>query len=301
MVYQRPGPPKIPAKRGRPLLGSVALTPAERQRKSRAAKKYGLERPERAALLKAIRKRIKDSEHGNIAAMRRALAMFQAALDGITIEQLREIARTYKTVHDRKGRNSREAHTGGKNVEAIAGAHERDEHGHKPKLGPSPDVDLDPIDNYTPSELRGDSNPNLSEKRGGGLIFPDMTPTVWDRIPTIAEKMFTGEERDPLAEFDPNGVDASTLCCRVCGLGVASWVDARAHVDDILKTLQAEEQAILAQSKRAEFAEWSIINRGLERGTDAEEALVVDLKKGLEAMKARYVLGAAYAHKAGIS
>ena len=67
--------------------------------------------PEREELIKKIKKRIKTSEHANIAAMKRGLAQFHDTLDQKSVDDLREIAKAYR-IHDRKGRSSLEGHTG---------------------------------------------------------------------------------------------------------------------------------------------------------------------------------------------
>src|SRR5260370_14244019 len=98
-------------KRGRPPKNDRAMTPAERKRQERERIEHKSSAPEREELIKKIKKRIKTSEHANIAAMKRALAKFHDTLDLKSLDDLREIAKTYR-IHDRKGRSSLEGHTG---------------------------------------------------------------------------------------------------------------------------------------------------------------------------------------------
>jgi hypothetical protein len=119
-VVPPPTPPSargVPAlKRGRPTKGDDATTPAERQRARRERVRREKTAPERDRLIKMIVRRIKTSEHGSIAAMRRALEKFRDLHNTLTVDQLRDLAKVYTNYHDRKGRTVLEGHSGTKLV-----------------------------------------------------------------------------------------------------------------------------------------------------------------------------------------
>lgn len=250
-----------PTRVGRPPIGSIASTAAERQQRRRDRKLNDSTRLERAEIVKRIRKRIKDAQHGNIAGMRRALHKLVeeiAAIDEvgnatISITRLRELDEMYK-IHDRTGRKEQEAHTGSKDVEAIDAAHRRDEGGHawgarKPKLGASPDVDLEPLEMgqgllTTTGGENGELDFQEPQRAPGKMVDERFKgkvakTTTWDKIPDLAIKWFWGEENDPSADFvpecdtDPDPV--MPLHCKVCDFDTNSWVNARAHIEEMFK------------------------------------------------------------------
>lgn len=252
-----------PKKVGAPLQGDHALSPAERQRRRRDRKRADRERPERAIIYAFIRKRIKSPEHGNIAAMRRALlgdGGVLAALKTMTIQDLRLLYDPNKkgkdkgafAIHDHTGRSYKEGRTGGKDMDAVAAARWRDMGGNKyaarkPKLGPSPDVDFEPIGNYTPSELRGDSNPNLQIKPPRKEAERKLT--IWDRIPELTAQMFYGDELDFATEYDPDPSgepEPLPLHCSLCDFDTDTWIKARAHLEEMLKRFDKELMLIRA-------------------------------------------------------
>src|SRR5208283_2205709 len=91
---------------------------AYRERKQKTEQQKA-EAPERARLWNTIKQRVKKSQHKNIARMKRNLPALQTALDSMTIEEVRQAAKTYGTVHDQKGRSSLEGHTGGHDAENL--------------------------------------------------------------------------------------------------------------------------------------------------------------------------------------
>src|SRR6266851_2287484 len=82
-----PDPPK--PKVGRPPKGDRPMTATERKRRER-------EGPEREKLIKRIEKRIKTSDHADLGAMYAALREFHDALDQKSIDEVREIAKSYR-------------------------------------------------------------------------------------------------------------------------------------------------------------------------------------------------------------
>lgn len=233
-------PPVEPAKpkRGRLPKGDHAMTASERKRQERERIKHESSAPEREELIKKIKKRIKTSEHANIAAMRRALAQFHDTLDLKSVDDLREIAKAYH-IHDRKGRSSLEGHTGTiktsggfvDRIEQIDAAAQRDEHGSGGGTGMTAEV-------Y-------ESGQGEFQKLRMWTYVKD----AWDYIPEYTEAMFDGDERDLGfdVKYDPDEVVENTLCCRVrgCNFRTAFWFDARKHVEQIL--MKAEKQIELIE------------------------------------------------------
>jgi hypothetical protein len=201
------------------------MTPTERKRQERERTDHESSAPEREELIKRIKKRIKTSEHANISAMRRALAKFHDTLDQKTVDDLREIAKAYR-IHDRKGRSSLEGHTGGKDMDRIDAAAQRDENG---------------------SSSGGVGMTSEAFESGEGevqkLRMWTYVKDAWDYIPEYTEAMFDGDEKGlDEYEYDPDEVVENTLCCRVrgCNFRTAFWFDARMHVEQIL--MKAEKQ-----------------------------------------------------------
>jgi hypothetical protein len=211
--------PAVPAKLGRPSKNDEPMTAAERQRHSRARKRQVETAPERQQLITNIVRRIKTSEHANIEMMQRALDAFRDSLDALTVEHLRDLAENYNIHHDLKGRNSLEGHTGTK---LVAGEF------------------IDRIGRISAKSetlhLYGgqNSSTNVDDK------VPKMREedvTVWDLLPHISERMFEGEETDALWDTDNSVLFRNpALRCKGCDLRVATWLDARRHTEDALKS-----------------------------------------------------------------
>lgn len=263
-----------PKKVGAPLLGDHPLTAAERQQRRRDRRLNDATRLERAEIVKRIRKRIKDAQHGNIAGMRRALHKLVeeiATIDEvgnatISITRLRELDEMYR-IHDRTGRKEQEAHTGSKDVEAIHAAHMRDSGGaahawgsRKPKTGASPDVDLEPLETgtgllTTTGGEYGELTFQDAQRAPGKMVDERFKgkvtkATTWDKIETLAYRWFWGDENEPSAEFvpecdtDPDPV--MPLHCKVCDFDTDTWVKARAHIEEMFKA--ADKQYALVRA-----------------------------------------------------
>lgn len=256
---------------GRPPIGGTASTAAERQQRRRDRKLNDATRLERAEIVKRIRKRIKGAEHGGIVGMRRALHKLMeeiATIDAVgnatmSIVKLRELDEAYR-IHDRTGRKEQEAHTGSKDVEAIDAAHQRDAGGHawgarQPKLGASPDVDLEPLE--MGSGLLTTSGGEFGElsfqdtQRAPGKMVDErfkgkvIKETTWDRIEALARKWFWGDENEPRAEFisawdtEPETEPeppVMPLHCKVCDFDTDTWVKARAHLEGMLRAVDKQ-------------------------------------------------------------
>ena len=241
----------VQSKRGRPPKADRAMTPAERKRLERDRIKHESSAPEREELIKKIKKRIKTSEHANLAAMKRALSQFHDTLDSKSVDDLREIDKAYHT-HDRTGRSSLEGHTGGKDIEKIAAAAQRDEDGRKPRTGMTAETFKD-----TPfSKMKAPPPTGVSKwdipldyvpPSGPSLQMWDCVKTFWDFIPEITESMFEGEETEFEAEFDPDLKPELTLRCRAagCACRVATWFNARKHVEEMVKKSEAQAKFVV--------------------------------------------------------
>jgi hypothetical protein len=224
--------PTVIAKLGRPTKGDEVMTPAERQRQSRARKRQTETAPERQQLITNIVRRIKTSEHANIEMMQRALDAFRDSLNRFTLEHLRDIAKTYDIHHDLKGRSSLEGHTGtklvaGEFIDRIGRISAESETLHL-YGGQSSSTNVD------------DKVPKMREE----------DVTVWDLLPQISERMFEGEETDAL--WDTNNsvlFHDLALRCKGCDYRVATWLDARRHTEDALKS--AEKQTVYVQDLQA--------------------------------------------------
>lgn len=248
-VAQAPIPALEPAskKRGPKPKGDNAMTAAERKQKSRFVGS------EREGLVKRIKKRIKTSEHANISMMRRALAAIEAQLETATLEETRALAKTFRVIHDTKGRTSLEGHTGtakktdGEFVPRIENIDAKEQMaakigGGKHKMGPSPNVDED---------HDGDSADASQKSRKvygpADWVSRSRAEAQADQeMAEVTERMFDGEEVEHDAEFDPAGVrHRKTLRCRVgsiygygqcqlCRFKTATWFEARKHIDEEL-------------------------------------------------------------------
>jgi len=257
-------PPSDPPKPkvGRPPKYGVAMSATERKRHQRERELRELEGPEREELIKKIKKRIKTSEHATFQAMRKALRQFHDVLDQMSIDDLREITKTYR-IHDMTGRPSTEAHTGGVETEKIAAAVYRDTKygGRKPKMGSSPNVDRET--STTPPRKLPSFWSIIPIEKPKSIRWNDETLTVWDCLPEITESMFEGDEKDFDAEYDPDEVPELTLRCRatdahasapegasapppktLCTFRAASWFDARKHVEEMIKKGEASVKFI---------------------------------------------------------
>ena len=217
----------VKAKRGRPAKNGSAMTDAERQRQSRARKYHAETAPERAKLIKLIARRIKTSEHPKIKEMKRILSKFHDVLDQLTLEDLQKIAKTYTLVHDAKGRTALEGHTGTMKIgdefvarlERIDAKEQLSETiGGRRVSTASPNIDEDSDD--TPASR---SHMRVSEV------------TVWDLMPLITETMFEGEEENIWNVEESTLHNIPSLRCAACGRYVSTWVQARHHMEEMVK------------------------------------------------------------------
>lgn len=274
---QPPVVPPAPSKRGRPPKHGVAMSNAERKRRERASIERDRTAPEREELIKKIKKRIRTSEHADITAMKRALAQFSDMLDQKSMDDLRDIAKAYR-IHDQTGRDSLEGHTGGKDIEKIDAAAQRDENGRRPRTGMTAERFADtpfinPLNKKKKAPPKGIAKWDIPldhvTPSGSCLQMRDIVKTVWDYIPEITETMFDGEERDFSAEYDPDAVPDLTLQCRVlgCTFRTASWFDARKHVEETLK--KAEQQLKFIEQ----------LTEVVDAGTPGYDSALVDARK----------------------
>lgn len=230
--------PSTSGKVGRPTLGAEAMTEAERTRRSRARKRQVETAPEREKLIRQIVRRIKTSEHADIDTMRRALDKLHDALDALTVEDLRGIAKQYAILHDTKGRTRIEGHTGSKLVasefiDRIERIYSKSVTAHlyggqKPAMGASPNVDESADDNDTTSKVPTRQN----------------EITVWDLLPEITESMFDGEEEDIWDVEESTLVNRPTLRCRACNQSVCTWIEARRHAEEVLRAVRKQADYI---------------------------------------------------------
>jgi hypothetical protein len=232
--------PAAKSKRGRKPKNERAMTPAERKRRQRRREQD----PERRELLALIIKRIRNSEQAGARVMRRAVDKFRDVAETMTLAQLRDVAETYKKIHDAAGRSSLEAQTGGRGATEIATIDAaQNNNGRKASTG---------ITSATFEKI--ELNEKFEAPRGinkwdvpldfvppsasGGLRMWSPSDSVWDHIPEITFQMFEGDEEEEIqGEFDPSYIPARPLLCRVrdCDCRVATWVEARQHVEEKLK------------------------------------------------------------------
>lgn len=260
-------------KRGRPPKGDRPMTDAERKREQRARVVHESSAPEREELITRIKKRIKTSEHANLAAMKRALAQFHDTLALKSLDDLHEIAKTYR-IHDRKGRSSLEGHSGGKDMDKIDAAVQRDENGQKPRTGMTAEMFKDtPFSKMNQARPTGVSKWDIPldyvQPSGPGLQDWNVVETVWDFIPEFTEAMFEGDEKDFDAEYDPDEIIGNTLFCRVrgCDFHTSSWFEARKHVEQIL--MKAEQQIKFVEQ----------LKEVVDGGTAGYDSALVDAQK----------------------
>ena len=197
------------------------MTPAEQKRRKRRE-------PEHARLLQLIKKRINSSENAKIKKMRRALdAIGAISIDDISYEQLREIGRIYTLYHDRKGRTSREAHTGGGRIEVIDAAARGDEYSEELWGG-----------RLKRTGMTLDAHETGDADSCSALVLHAPNDEFWDHLDEFAKEMFDGEE-----QFD---AEKKTLRCQVrgCGFETHLWVEARRHLGDLLQKAEAQVKLI---------------------------------------------------------
>jgi hypothetical protein len=240
----------IAPKRGRPPTnGGEAMSAAERQRQSRARKRQAETAPERLTLLKLIVRRVKTSEHADIEMMKRALKTFHDALDALTVEDLRDIAKQYTVLHDRKGRSSLEGHTGtkllvaGEFIDRIERIFAKSESqmmygGRKPAMGASPNVD-DQSD-----EDSGITSSNAPTR--------ESEVTVWDLIPQVTEYLFEGDEENMWDTEESTLTNLPTLRCRACQHQCSTWTEARRHIEEMVKDGEKQGQMIRTLEEAAD-------------------------------------------------
>lgn len=235
-------------KRGRPTKGDQPMSPAERQRQSRAGKRQVETAPEREQLIRRIVRRIKTSEHADPAMMKRAVSKFHEVLDALTVEDLRTIAKQYDVLHDNKGRSSLEGHTGtaliaGEFMDRLERIFSRSKTqimygGQKPAMGASPNVDD-----------QSDEDSGESTSRAPMKVSEI---TVWDLIPLITEYLFEGDEEDMWSVEDSTLTNLLTLRCRACNQTVSTWVHARRHVEEMVKGGEKQLELIRTLEQAAE-------------------------------------------------